>query len=61
MTPYEKYRELPEWDIIEHRLEKLINNQDVKLFTNIDYIVGYLIEGLMREDSISIGRDLKEE
>lgn len=61
MTPYEKYRKLPEWDIIEHRLEKLINNQDVKLFTNIDYIVGYLIEGLMREDSLSIGRDLKEE
>lgn len=61
MTPYEKYRELPEWDIIEHRLEKLITNQDVKLFTNIDYIVGYLIEGLMREDSLSIGRDLKEE
>lgn len=52
---------MPEWDIIEHRLEKLINNQDVKLFTNIDYIVGYLIEGLMREDSLSIGRDLKEE
>jgi len=61
MTPYERYRELPEWGIIEHRLEKLINNQDVKLFTGIDYIVGYLIEGLMRENSLYIGRDLKEE
>lgn len=61
MTPYECYRKLPEWNIIEYRLEQLIDNQDVKLFTSIDYIIGHLIEGLIKEDRLFIGQDFKKE
>lgn len=61
MTPYERHRKLPEWDIIERRLEQLINNQDVKLLTDIDYIIGYLIDGLVNGGELSTGQDFKQE
>lgn len=58
-TPYERYKQLPKWDIIERRLEQLIDNQDIELSTDIDYIVGYLLEDLVKEGESSTSQAFK--
>ena len=48
-TPYEVYKKTKTWKIIKKSLRELIKNNDLKLFTAEDYVIGYLCKTI--EDS----------
>lgn len=47
MTPYQEYRQTPIWPEIEKSIKELINNDDLELKTQIDYVIGYITKNLV--------------
>jgi hypothetical protein len=47
-SPYDKYKSLKEWGIIEKALNGLIKNKDISITTNPDYVIGFLIKNLKK-------------
>ncbi len=45
-TCYEQYKEEIIWKYIEKVIKELEGNQDIKVTTHIDYVVGYLVKKL---------------
>ena len=50
LKPYNHYQNTEEWFIISHLLTELINNQDIELKTDPEYVIGYLVEKLRNKD-----------
>jgi hypothetical protein len=44
---YEQYRNTIEWQVIEKSISDLVNNRDLELKTNQDYLTGYITEKLI--------------
>lgn len=40
--PYEEYETSKLWKIVKSSIEELVENNDIELFTPIEYIVGYI-------------------
>ena len=47
MTPYDKYNSTEEWRIIGKSVQELIDNDDIKLLTPNDYVIGYIVKQLV--------------
>ncbi len=47
---YKEYRKLKAWKIIEKVLEELEENQDIKITTMRDLVIGYIIKNLEKHD-----------
>jgi len=46
-TPYEKYRPTIEWQEIEKSINDLQDNQDLKLTTSSDHVIGYIAKRII--------------
>ena len=44
--PYVDFEQTEQWDKIFQLIEDLIENNDLELYTPIEYVVGYLCQGL---------------
>lgn len=44
--PYEKYRGSELWNVLQKSLGELAENHDLTITTDLDYVVGYLVEKL---------------
>ncbi|MBU2714150.1 hypothetical protein [Zooshikella harenae] len=40
--PYEQYKNTELWQAIESAIKDLIDNKDIELTTNVEYVVGYV-------------------
>ena len=49
-TPYDKYKNTEEWNLIEKAIQELIENQDLQLTTPIEYVVGYITMNLLESN-----------
>lgn len=45
-TPYDTYRTSILWKTIEQELNKLEDNQDIKITTYPDYVIGSLVKSI---------------
>lgn len=50
--PYKKYEQTLLWELIEKSIKDLIENKDIELTTNKQYVVGYICK--------IINKDLKK-
>jgi hypothetical protein len=50
MFPYEDYKDTELWKKIDEILRELEENQDIKLTTAREYVVGYLCKRLTEAD-----------
>jgi hypothetical protein len=46
-TPYDNYRQSKEWKIISDSIQALVRNQDIKMMTNADYVIGYITKEII--------------
>ena len=53
MTLYDKYKSTEEWRIIDKSVQELIDNDDIKLLTPNDYIIGYIVKQLVENGNTS--------
>ena len=44
--PYEEYETSKLWEIVKSSIEELVENNDIELFTPIEYIVGYICKNI---------------
>lgn len=45
--PYEEYETSKLWGLVKSSIEELVENNDVELFTTIEYVVGYILQKYM--------------
>lgn len=45
--PYKKYEQDKTWGIVNNLINDLLDNNDIKLQTPIEYVVGYICKGLL--------------
>lgn len=45
-SPYDEYKKTETWGKVENAIDELIENQDIKLTTQKDYVVGYIVKQL---------------
>jgi hypothetical protein len=45
--PYKKYESLSLWSTIKKALADLVENQDVEITTNEEYVIGYLCQMIL--------------
>ena len=50
--PYEEYETSKLWKIVKSSIEELVENNDIELFTPIEYIVGYICKNISATDNI---------
>lgn len=48
--PYEEYETSKLWKIVKSSIEDLVENNDIELFTPIEYIVGYICKNISSTD-----------
>jgi hypothetical protein len=48
-TPYETYKKSANWKIVKKGVADLIKNNDLKLLTHEDYVIGYLCKMLEKK------------
>ncbi len=48
--PYEKYKKLKAWKVIEKELHELVENQDLQITTMPDLVIGSLVKCLEEHD-----------
>ena len=53
--PYKKYEQDKTWGIVNNLINDLLDNNDIKLQTPIEYVVGYICKGLLDSQVISDG------
>ncbi len=51
--PYSEYQSSKEWSILEKAINELIENEDIKLTTSPEYVMGYIAKQLFQSKSIS--------
>lgn len=51
--PYEKYQDSKLWCTVQKALNDLVDNNDLALCTNRDYVVGYLVKMILDANSDS--------
>jgi hypothetical protein len=61
MTPYDKYKSTEEWRIIHKSVQELMDNNDIKLLTPNDYVIGYIVKQLVEKEQTSLNRYNKVE
>jgi hypothetical protein len=44
--PYEEYETSKLWKIVKSSIEELVENNDIELFTPIEYVVGYICKNI---------------
>jgi hypothetical protein len=49
--PYEEYENTELWKTLENAVNTLVDNKDLELTTNIEYVVGYLCKCLLSAES----------
>ncbi len=61
MTPYDKYKNTEEWQIISKAVQELIENNDIKSLTPNDYIIGFIVKQLIdkQNGSQSLDKQIK--
>ena len=53
-TPYEKYRQTFEWDVIENAINDLVDNNDIEIKTPTDNVIGYISKQIVdRKEKIT--------
>jgi hypothetical protein len=50
-TPFDKYKNSAEWTIIEKSITSLIDNKDLELTTDAEYVIGYITSQLSENKS----------
>ncbi len=45
-TPYDEYKKTKNWKIIKKSITALVKNNDLKLLTPEEYVIGYLCKHL---------------
>lgn len=50
--PYDQYKNLKAWKILEHTLGDLVENNDIKETTDRYYIVGYILKNLTNHGAL---------
>lgn len=58
-TKYEKYKKLELWKLISETLLELKKNRDLQIFTDEDYITGYICKKLVESDLWSTKQQIK--
>ena len=48
--PYEKYKKLKAWKVIEKELHELVENQDLQITTMPDLVIGSLVKCLEKHN-----------
>ena len=51
MTPYDKYKSTKEWRIIHQLQQELVDNDNIKLLTPNDYVIGYIVKQLVENEN----------
>ena len=51
MTPYDKYKSTEEWRIIHQSLQELVDNDNIKLLTPNDYVIGYIVKQFVENEN----------
>ena len=51
--PYEEYETSKLWGLVKSSIEELVENNDMELFTPIEYVVGYICKNI---SSTNIGK-----
>ena len=59
MTPYDKFKDTEEWQIINKAVQELIENNDIKPLTPNDYIIGFIVKQLIDKQNVSQNLDKK--
>ena len=54
--PYEEYETSKLWGLVKSSIEELVENNDMELFTPIEYVVGYICKNI---SSTNIGKRLR--
>ena len=44
--PYEEYETSKLWGLVKSSIEEVVENNDVELFTPIEYVVGYICKNI---------------
>ena len=44
--PYEEYETSKLWVIVKSSIEELVENNDIELFTPIEYVIGYICKNI---------------
>ena len=44
--PYKEYETSKLWGLVKSSIEELVENNDVELFTPIEYVVGYICKSI---------------
>lgn len=44
--PYEEYETSKLWGLVKSSIEELVENNDMELFTPIEYVVGYICQNI---------------
>lgn len=44
--PYEEYETSKLWGLVKSSIEELVENNDMELFTPIEYVVGYICKNI---------------
>ncbi len=47
---YERYKNFPLWDALKKALNELKENQDIKITTKEEYVIGYLCKSILDND-----------
>ena len=51
MTPYDKYKSTEECQIIHQLQQELVDNDNIKLLTPNDYVIGYIVKQLVENEN----------
>lgn len=51
-SPYKHLSSLEAWKVIKDALKKLENNQDIRISTKDEYVIGYLVKMLLENKLI---------
>ncbi|CDB06037.1 putative uncharacterized protein [Prevotella sp. CAG:520] len=50
--PYKEYETSKLWIFVKSSIEDLVENNDIELFTPIEYVVGYICKNISSNDII---------
>ena len=53
-NPYSEFKRHPEWNVIKNALNDLVANQDIKITTVDNYVVGYLMSKIVTATPIIV-------
>jgi hypothetical protein len=48
-NPYAEYEHTLHWHVIKWAIEQLVNNGDITIHTDINYVIGYIITTMLED------------